>query len=55
MMIMMMMMIAQFNTFTTNKHIYTMSQKGDAILLSITSSNSISVRCNSACTQENIS
>ena len=51
----MMMMIAQFNTFTTNKHIYTMSQKGDAILLSITSSNSISVRCNSACTQENIS
>ena len=47
--------MAQLNTFTTNKHIYTMSQKGDAILLSITSSNSISVRCNSACTQENIS
>ena len=42
MMIMMMMMIAQFNTFTTNKHIYTVSQKGDAILLSITYSNSMS-------------
>jgi len=42
MMMMMMMMTAQFNTFTYNKHIYTVSQKGDAILFVITYSNSVS-------------